>query len=311
MKKTLLDKANLEVTRIGLGTNAVGGHNLFTGLDEEQGKELVKEALNLGITFIDTADVYGFGRSEELVGEVIKAHRSELKLATKGAVEKLDNGTTRINNKPEYLRAAVEKSLKRLQTDYIDLYYLHYPDNETPLVESIGELSRLKKEGKIGSVGISNVNLNQLKEANQHNDIDVIQSPYNMLQRSAENDLLPYSREHNISFVPYGPLAFGILGGKYNSSLNLKDGDWRKEEPLFQPQTFLNTLNKVEKLKELANDKGASLSNLALAWLLTQEGIDTVIPGGKRADQVKENVKADSLVLSPQDLVKIEKILAE
>ncbi|BFJ01204.1 MAG: aldo/keto reductase [Priestia megaterium] len=311
MKKKLLDKANLEVTQIGLGTNAVGGHNLFTDLDEKQGKDLVKEALNLGITFIDTADVYGFGRSEELVGEVIKAHRSELKLATKGAVEKLDNGTTRINNKPEYLRTAVEKSLKRLQTDYIDLYYLHYPDNETPLVESIGELSRLKVEGKIGSIGISNVNLNQLKEANQYDDIDVIQSPYNMLQRSAENDLLPYSREHNISFVPYGPLAFGILGGKYNSSLNLKDGDWRKEEPLFQPETFLNTLNKVEKLKELADDKGASLSNLALAWLLTQEGIDTVIPGGKRADQVKENVKADSLILLPQDLVKIEKILAE
>ncbi|MCZ8495650.1 aldo/keto reductase [Priestia sp. Y58] len=311
MKKKLLDKANLEVTQIGLGTNAVGGHNLFTDLDEKQGKDLVKEALNLGITFIDTADVYGFGRSEELVGEVIKAHRSELKLATKGAVEKLDNGTTRINNKPEYLRTAVEKSLKRLQTDYIDLYYLHYPDNETPLVESIGELSRLKEEGKIGSIGISNVNLNQLKEANQYDDIDVIQSPYNMLQRSAENDLLPYSREHNISFVPYGPLAFGILGGKYNSSLNLKDGDWRKEEPLFQPETFLNTLNKVEKLKELADDKGASLSNLALAWLLTQEGIDTVIPGGKRADQVKENVKADSLILLPQDLVKIEKILAE
>lgn len=310
MKKTLLNKANLKVTQIGLGTNAVGGHNLFTDLNEEQGKDLVKEALNLGITFIDTADVYGFGRSEELVGEVIKPYRSELKLATKGAVEKLDNGTTRINNKPEYLRTAVEKSLKRLQTDYIDLYYLHYPDNETPLVESIGELSRLKEEGKIGSIGISNVNLNQLKEANQYNDIDVIQSPYNMLQRSAENDLLPYSREHNISFVPYGPLAFGILGGKYDSSLNLKDGDWRKEEPLFQPETFLNTLNKVEKLKELANDKGTSLSNLALAWLLSQEGIDTVIPGGKRADQVKENIGADSLILSPQDLININQILA-
>lgn len=311
MKKILLNKANLEVTQIGLGTNAVGGHNLFTDLDEEEGKDLVKEALNLGITFIDTADVYGFGRSEELVGEVIKAHRSELKLATKGAVEKLDDNTTRINNKPEYLRTAVEKSLKRLQTDYIDLYYLHYPDNETPLVESIGELSRLKEEGKIGAIGISNVNLDQLKQANQHNDIDVFQSPYSMLQRSAEDDLLPYSREHNISFVPYGPLAFGILGGKYNSSLNLKDGDWRKEEPLFQPETFLTILNKIEKLKEIANDKEASLSNLALAWLLSQEGIDTVIPGGKHADQVKENINADSLILLPQDLVSIEKILAE
>jgi len=311
MKKTLLTKADLEVTQIGLGTNAVGGHNLFTNLDEKNGKNLVRKALDLGITFIDTADVYGFGRSEELVGEVIKPHRSELKIATKGAVEKLNNGTTRINNKPEYLRVAVERSLKRLQTDYIDLYYLHYPDNETPLIEAIGELSRLKEEGKIGSIGISNVNLSQLKEANKHNNIDVIQSPYNMLERSAENDLLPYTREHNISFVPYGPLAFGILGGKYTSSLNLPDGDWRKGEPLFQPEMFLNTLNKVEKLKDIAISKGASLSNLALAWLLAQEGIDTVIPGGKRADQVKENIKADSLTLLSQDLAKIEKILAE
>lgn len=311
MKEKFLDKANLRVTQIGLGTNAVGGHNLFPDLEEEQGKDMVKEALNLGITFIDTADVYGFGRSEELVGEAIKPHRSEIKLATKGAVEKLDDHTTRINNKPEYLRTAVEKSLKRLQTDFIDLYYLHYPDNKTPLVEAIGELSRLKEEGKIGAIGISNVNLNQLKEANQHNDIDVIQSPYNMLERSAEKDLLPYTREHNISFIPYGPLAFGILGGKYNSSLNLKDGDWRKGESLFQPETFLTTLNKVEKLKEISNHKGASLSNLALAWLLSQEGIDAVIPGGKRADQVKENTKADSLILLPQDLTTIERILAE
>ncbi|UOY91717.1 aldo/keto reductase [Ectobacillus sp. JY-23] len=311
MKKTLLDKANLQVTQIGLGTNAVGGHNLFTDLDEKQGRNLVKEALHLGITFIDTADVYGFGRSEELVGEVIKPHRSEITLATKGAVEKLDDNTTRINNKPEYLRSAVENSLKRLQTDYIDLYYLHYPDNKTPLVEAIGELARLKEEGKIGAIGISNVTLNQLKEANQHNHIDVIQSPYNMLDRSAEKDLLPYSREHNISFIPYGPLAFGILGGKYNSSLHLKDGDWRKGEPLFQPETFLNNLNKVEELKVIANEKGTSLSNLALAWLLSQKGVDTVIPGGKRADQVKENIKADSLTLLPEDLVAVEKILAK
>ncbi|MEM5016008.1 aldo/keto reductase [Metabacillus indicus] len=309
MKKAHLKKADLNVTRIGLGTNAVGGHNLFANLDENEGRELVREALNLGITFIDTADVYGFGRSEELIGEIIRPVRSSLKLATKGAVERLDDSTTRINNKPEYLRAAVEKSLKRLQTDFIDLYYLHYPDNETPLAEAIGELSRLKEEGKIGSIGISNVSLSQLKEANQHNDIDVIQSPYNMLDRSAEKELLPYSREHNISFIPYGPLAFGILGGKYSRDLKLNDGDWRKEEPLFQPETFSAALTKVEKLKAIAGEYGTSLSNLALVWLLAQEGVDTVIPGGKRADQIRENVKADTIELSPEHLIEIEKII--
>ncbi|MCM3004064.1 aldo/keto reductase [Priestia koreensis] len=309
MKKVTLKKAQLEVTQIGLGTNAVGGHNLFNNLDEEQGKEMVREALNIGITFVDTADVYGFGRSEELVGQVIKGKRSELQLATKGAVEKLADNTTRINNRPEYLRKAVENSLKRLETDYIDLYYLHYPDNETPLVEAIGELSKLKKEGKIGAIGVSNVNLEQLTEANEHEEVDVIQSPYNMLDRSAEKDLLPYTRAHNISFVPYGPLAFGILGGKYTPSLNLQEGDWRKDEALFQPETFKDVLHKVEQLKEMAHAKNAGLSHLALAWLLAQDGIDTVIPGGKRADQVKDNAIADTLTLSVQDLARIEKIL--
>lgn len=309
MKKVLLNKAKLEVTQIGLGTNAVGGHNLFTNLNEDQGKELVKEALNLGITFIDTADVYGFGRSEELLGQIIKANRSNLQIASKGAVEKLQDNSIRINNNPAYLRQALENSLKRLQTDFIDLYYLHYPNNETPLIEAIGELTRLKQEGKIGAIGISNVNLQQLKEANQHGDIDVIQSPYNMLERSAEQDLLPYSREHNISFIPYGPLAFGILGGKYDSSLKLEEGDWRKSEPLFQSDLFMSNLEKVDKLKGIANYKGITLSNLALAWLLSQEGIDAVIPGGKRADQVKENIGADNVALSVEELSTIQNIL--
>ncbi len=208
MKYTKLQKAGLNISKLGLGTNAVGGHNLYADVNEEEGKRLVEEAIQQGITFFDTADSYGFGRSEELVGEVLKGKRHEFILATKGGIQPLLNGETYINNEPSYLRNAVENSLRRLQTEYIDLYYLHFTNPETSYIDSIGELTHLKEEGKIRSIGISNVNIEQLKEANQHGHIDVVQSPYNMLERTAEEELLPYCIEAGISFIPYGPLAF-------------------------------------------------------------------------------------------------------
>ncbi len=302
-------KTDLRVSRIGLGTNAIGGHNLFAHLDEEQGKMMVTEALHQGITFFDTADVYGFGRSEELLGEMLKKRRSDIVVATKGGIEKLPNGSTRINNQPTYLRSALEKSLKRLQTDFVDLYYIHFPDLNTPLIEAVGELTRLKQEGKIRAIGISNVNLEQLKEANQHDAIAVLQSPYHVFDRSAKEYLIPYCIQNQISFIPYGPLAFGILGGKYTEKFKLNDNDWRKGLPLFEEEIFKNNLLRVEKLKQLSIQKETSLSNLALSWLLSQEGIDTVIPGGKRPEQVIENAKACDVILSENDLKMIEHIL--
>lgn len=309
MNFALLKKTDIRISTIGMGTNAVGGHNLYADLDEDQGKEMILEALQQGITFFDTADAYGFGRSEELLGETLKGKRSDVVIATKGAIERGSDGSTRINNRPEYLRSALEKSLQRLQTDYVDLYYIHFPDPDVPLAESVGELSRLKAEGKIGAIGISNVTIEQLKEANRHNDISALQSPYHMLDRSAEAQLLPYCVENDISFIPYGPLAFGILGGKYTEQLQLAETDWRKNVPLFQPDTFTANLRKVEQLKQLASAKEISLPNMALAWLLAQKGVDAVIPGGKRAEQVKENVKASDISFSQSELAEIERIL--
>lgn len=310
MKFRKLKNTDIIVSEIGLGTNAVGGHNLFNDLNEESGKEMVAAAIDLGITFIDTADIYGMGRSEELVGEVLSNYnRDKFILATKGARRWFEDGRVEVDNSPAYLRQALENSLSRLKMDYVDLYYLHFPDNKTPLVEAIGELSKLKQEGKIKAIGISNVSLDQLKEANTHGDISVLQSAYNMLERSAEEDLLPYSRENNISFIPYGPLAFGLLGGKYTKDFQLTEGDWRQSNPLFEKENFDKVLEKVEQLKNIATTKETTVANLSLAWLLAQDGIDAVIPGGKRSDQIITNAKASDVLLTKDDLNNIEKIL--
>ncbi len=312
MNYTKLKKSNFEVSTIGLGTNAVGGHNLFQNINEQDGKDFVREALNLGVTFIDTADIYGLGRSEELVGEVLKEfNREDLVIATKGSQNFTNLDDVKTDNRPEYLREAVEKSLQRLQLDYVDLYYLHFPDNVTPFAESIGELARLKEEGKILSIGISNVSLEQLKEANVHGDISVLQSPYSMLDRSAEEALLPYTIENEISFIPYGPLAFGLLGGGFTKESKLEAGDWRQSVPLFQGEQFIQTLDKVEQLKEFAVSKNTTLPNLALAWLLAQKGVDAVIPGGKRKERIRENVQASDIRLSKEELNLIDSILSK
>lgn len=310
---TQLGKTDLRISRIGLGANAVGGHNLYSQVDEALGKRMVEEALDLGINFIDTADSYGIGRSEELIGDVLamdKSRRDKVVLATKGGNLKLPGGVSKHINKPEYLRSALEASLKRLRTDYVDLYYIHYPDGETPFSESIGELVRLKEEGKIRAIGISNVTFDQLREANVEGHIDAVQMQYNLLDRAIEQDIIPYCLEHGISVVPYGPLAYGILGGKYTADFKLDPKDWRNRLKWFNDEScFRQTLQKVEALKVLAARKQTTVSNLALAWLLAQPGVDSVIPGGKRPDQVAENAKACELNLDRDDLNEIERIM--
>jgi aryl-alcohol dehydrogenase-like predicted oxidoreductase len=194
---------------------------------------------------------------------------------------------------------------------FVLVTYLHFTNPETSYIDSIGELIRLKEEGEIRSIGISNVNVEQLKEANQYGDIDVVQSPYNMLDRTAEEELLPYCIEAGISFIPYGPLAFGILGGKYTEYFKLKEGDWRQSVNLFEENTYKSNFKKVEKLKGLAQENNIEMSHLALAWLLNKKGIDTVIPGGKRAEQIRESVRAVDVLLSEMDMKKIKSILED
>ncbi|AQQ52394.1 aldo/keto reductase [Planococcus lenghuensis] len=307
MKYTTLKKTDIQISTLGLGTNAVGGHNLYNRLDEEDGKHMVRAALDHGVTFLDTADVYGEGRSEELIGEVLKDYgRNQYVIATKGGSDWRTNSK---NNDPAYMRQALEDSLERLQLDYVDLYYIHWPDGKTPIRESVAELAKLRDEGKIRAIGVSNVSLAQLKEANAEDDVNAVQLAYHMLNREIEKDILPYCVENDISIIAYGPLAFGLLGGKYTKELKLPEGDFRRGLPLFQEGEFEKNLAIVEELKKVADKKGTDLSNLALAWLLAQPGVDAVIPGGKKPEQVKSNLTAANIQLSEEDLAEIATIL--
>lgn len=305
--KVRLGRTDLYIHPIGLGTNAVGGHNIFPNLDEEAGREIIRTAIDQGINFIDTAYIYGPERSEELIGGVIreKGKREELIIATKGAHKFVEDEII-FDNSPNFLRKSVEDSLIRLRTDYIDLFYIHFPDEHTPKDEAVGALKQLKDEGKIRAIGVSNFSLAQLKEANKDGYVDVIQSEYNLLKRQAEEELLPYAVEQNISFVPYFPLASGLLTGKYTKHSPITDG--RARNPLFSGKSFEENLAKVEKLRQMANAKGAEVAHLVLAWYLKQDAIDTVIPGAKQPEQVLHNMKAINVSLTTEECREISGI---
>lgn len=301
-----LGKSDVEVFPIALGTNAVGGHNLYPNLDEEQGKDVVRQAINHGINLLDTAYIYGPERSEELVGEVVKEYpREQIKIATKGSREFDENQEVHQKNQPEYLKQQVENSLKRLQTDYIDLYYIHFPDDNTPKDQAVAALQELKEQGKIKAIGVSNFTLDQLKEANKDGYVDVVQLEYNLLHRENEA-VLQYCVDHQITFIPYFPLASGILAGKYDE--NTKFSDHRTTRRDFIPGVFEENVRRVKALESLAAAHQTSIANIVLAFYLTRPAIDVIIPGAKRAEQVVENIKAADIVLSDDEIQYIDEL---
>ncbi|MBV7505425.1 aldo/keto reductase [Bacillus sp. sid0103] len=302
-----IGKTELLVNPIGLGTNAVGGHNLFPNLDEEAGRELVRTGLANGINFLDTAYVYGLGRSEEIIGEVVKesGNRSEIVIASKAA-HKLSGNEMHLDNSPAFLKQAVEESLKRLQTDYIDLFYIHFPDQDTPKAEAVGALKQLKDEGKIRSIGVSNFTFDQLKEANKDGYVDVYQGEYNLLSRSAERELFPYVTKQQISFVPFYPLASGLLTGKYASETEISEKN--RKRPQFQEGVYEQNLEKIELVRKIASAKGAEVAQIILAWYLSRPCIDVIIPGAKRADQVLHNLKTLEVQLTAEEIQEIDRI---
>ena len=296
-----IGKSVLLVNLSVLGANSVVGHNLFSNLSDQTGKEIVKTAIEHGINLIDTAYSYGKGRSEELIGEVLKETRSrhEIILATKGA-HRYRGDERIIDNSPEFLKEQVKNSLRRLQTDYIDIYYIHRPDENTPKYEAIGALKELKDKGYIRAIGISNFSLEEIKEANQDGYVDVVQDEYHLLNRSAEKELLPFLREQHIAFIPYYPLAAGILAGKYTP--DMKFDDLRARLPYFQGEAFTQNLQKVEKLKKISRNHHAEVAQVVLAWYLTRNDIAAIIPGAKRPEQIVSNIRTLEIRLSEEEI---------
>lgn len=310
MVKTVeLGHSGLNINPIGMGTNTIGGHNLYPNLDEEQNKELLKSAIDKGFNFIDTAFYYGFGRSEELIGQVVNelGNREDLVIATKAA-HREEDGDYVLDNSPEFIEEAVNVALERLQTDYIDLFYLHYADEDTPKDEAIAALKNLKDEGKIKAIGVSNFSLEQLKEANQNGGIDVFQGHYNLLNRQAEDEFFPYLEENGITFIPYFPLASGLLAGKYSEDDTFDD--LRAEDEDFQGKKFKENLKKVDQLRPIAEKHGVDVANIVLAFYLHQPAIGAIIPGAKRQEQLDSNLKTIEVKLSDSDMEAIDSIFS-
>lgn len=297
--------SGVSASPLGLGTNKVGAHNLFKGLKDEDGAAVVKAALDQGITMLDTAYMYGLGHSEEVIGEVIKDYdRSQIVIATKAAQDPTKDYAA--NNSPAFLTQAVESALKRLQTDYIDVFYIHFPDDQTPKNEAVAALKKLKDAGKIRAIGVSNFNLAQLKEANQTGDIDIVEDNYNLVHRDAEQTLFPYLQEHGITFVPYFPLASGLLTGKYTADQQFPAGDWREARPNFQGARYQAIIKGVATVQQIAKAHNATSSQVILAWNLQNPAIGIVIPGARLPEQVKQNAGALQVHLSDTEYDQVE-----
>lgn len=279
-------------------SEVVGGHNLFDGLKDSDGEAVVKAALNDGITLLDTAFMYGLGKSEDIIGNVIQDFdRSKFVIASKAAQD--PNNDLKPNNDPKFLTKSIHESLERLQTDYIDIFYIHFPDEKTPKAEAVDALAQAKKAGKIRAIGISNFNLDQIKEANQDGQVDVVENNYSLVHREAESEIFPYLKAHQISFVPYFPLASGLLTGKYSRN----DAD---KFSRFSPSKFKQIMDSLDQVKIIAERHQATIAQTILAWYIANPDISVVIPGARLPEQVDSNAKALDVQLSPTEFDEID-----
>jgi aryl-alcohol dehydrogenase-like predicted oxidoreductase len=275
--------------------------------DEGEAIATIHRAIELGITFLDTADMYGPFTNERLVGRAIADRRDKVVLATKFGNERREDGSwVGINGRPEYVHQACDASLQRLGTDHIDLYYQHRVDNDTPIEETVGAMKELVEAGKVRHLGLSEAAPATIRRANAVHPITALQTEYSLWERTPEDEILPTTRELGIGFVAYSPLGRGFLSGQITSIDDLDDKDFRRRGPRFQGENFQRNLDLVEKVKEIAEEKGVTPSQLALAWVLAR-GEDIVpIPGTKRVRYLEENVKAVDVQLTDDDLRRIE-----
>lgn len=298
---------DLEVGRIGLGAMGMSGVYSGAGTDDAESIRTIHRALDLGVTLIDTAEVYGPHTNEELVGRAIKDRRDQVVLATKFGFMS-NTGRKGPDSSAKNIRIAVQGSLGRLNVDYIDLYYQHRVDPETPIEETIGTVAELVKEGKVRYIGLSEAWVDNIRRAHAVHPITALQSEYSLWTRDPEKDVFPVLRELNIGFVPYSPLGHGFLTGNIRSIDDLDERDWRKTNPRFTGENFRHNLQIADQVHEIATEVGATPAQVAIAWILTKGDYMAPIPGTKRVTRLEENVAADTIELTPTQIERLDSI---
>jgi len=306
MQTRKLGRQGLKVSPIGLG--CMGMSEFYGAGNEEESIRTIHRALDRGVNFIDTADMYGTGHNETLMGRALKGRRSQAVLATKfGILRGKDGSFQGVDGKPAYVKSACDASLKRLGVDEIDLYYQHRVDPGTPIEDTVGAMAELVKAGKVRYIGLSEAAPQTIRRAQDVHPISALQTEYSLWTRDVEGEILSTCRELGIGFVPYSPLGRGFLTGRIKTLADLEENDYRRSSPRFEGENLQKNLVIIRKLEEIAADKGCSLAQLALAWLLAR-GEDIVpIAGTKHAEYVEENLKALAVDLSEEDMARIDR----